>query len=245
MDFLCRPPGVHVHLNKTHENATRISTIDMFVVVGKVTKHCNTSSNMVLSWESSQASEQNGAFSFSQTLDIGSENLTITPKRLSPGLYYVRLVAEMNKEEGAINYDFGFLKVMLPDLVAKIRGVSKAVKGTGTVILDATDSYDPHEPALKDQGLVFTWLCRREDEDFSGMESLSIDHSYGRERILGGCFGYGVGKLNDTGPTVEININKMISQNSYVFMVIVQKENRSSTANHTLRIESSISFSIR
>lgn len=245
MDFLCRPPEVHVQLNKTHVNATRISTIDMFVVVGKVTKHCNTSSLMVLSWESSEVSEQNGAFSVSQTLDVGSENLTITPKRLSPGLYYVRLIAVMNKEEGAINYDYGFLKVELPDLVAKIRGVIKAVKGTGTIILDATDSYDPHEPTLKDQGIVFTWLCRREDEDFSNMESLPIEYSYGREKILGGCFGYGVGELNSTGPTVEIDINKMISQNTFVFMVIVQKENRSSTANHTLRVESSISFSIR
>lgn len=245
MDFLCRPPEVHVQLNKTHVNVTRISTIDMFVVVGKVTKHCNTSSLMVLSWESSEVSEQNGAFSVSQTLDVGSENLTITPKRLSPGLYYVRLIAVMNKEEGAINYDYGFLKVELPDLVAKIRGVIKAVKGTGTIILDATDSYDPHEPTLKDQGIVFTWLCRREDEDFSNMESLPIDYSYGREKILGGCFGYGVGELNSTGPTVEIDINKMISQNTFVFKVIVQKENRSSTANHTLRVESSISFSIR
>ena len=151
----------------------------------------------------------------------------------------------MNQEEGAINYDYGFLKVVLPDLVAKIRGVSKAVKGTGTIVLDATDSYDPNEPTLKDQGIVFTWLCRREDEAFSSMESLPIDHSYGREKILGGCFGYGVGKLNHTGPTLKIDINKMISQNTYVFMVIVQKENRSSTANHTLRIESSIFFSIR
>lgn len=245
MDFLCRPPEVHVQLNKTHVNATTISTIDMFVVVGKVTKHCNTSSLMVLSWESSEASETNGAFSVSQTLDVGSENLTITPKTLSPGLYYVRLFAEMNKEEGAINYDYGFLKVVLPDLVAKIRGVRKAVKGTGTIVLDATDSYDPNEPTLKDQGIVFTWLCRREDEDFSNMESLPIDHSYGREKILGGCFGYGVGELNHTGPTLKININKMISQNTYVFMVIVHKENRSSTAYHTLRIESSIPFSIR
>ena len=200
---------------------------------------------MVLSWESSEASETNGAFSVSQTLKVGSENLTITPKTLSPGLYYVRLFAKMNKEEGAINYDYGFLKVVLPDLVAKIRGVSKAVKGTGTIVLDATDSYDPNETTLKDQGIVFTWLCRREDEDFSNMESLPIDLSYGREKILGGCFGYGVGKLNHTGPTLKIDINKMISQNAYVFMVIVQKENRSSTANHTLRIESSISFSIR
>ena len=245
MDFLCRPPEVHVQLSKTHLNATRISTIDMFVIVGKVTKHCNTSSLMVLSWESSEASELNGAFSVIQPLDVDSENLTITPKRLSPGLYYVRLFAAMNKEEGAINYDYGFLKVVLPDLVAKIRGVSKAVKGTGTIILDATDSYDPNEPTLKDQGIVFTWLCRREDEDFTNMESLPIDHPYGREKILGGCFGYGVGELNHTEATVKININNMISQHTYVFMVIVQKENRSSTANHTLRVESSISFSIR
>lgn len=245
MDYLCRPPEVHVQLNKTHTNATRITTIDMFVVVGKVAAHCNTSSLMVLSWESNEVYVENGAFSISQVLEVGSENLTIAPKRLSAGLYYIRLIAEMNKEEGAINYDYGFLEVVYPDLVAKIRGVNKVLKGTGKITLDATDSYDPHEPTLKDQGMVFKWLCRREDEDFSNMQSLPIDSSYGREKILGGCFGYGVGMLNSTGPTIEVDINKMVSQNTYVFMVIVQKENRSSAANHTLRVESSFAFSIR
>ena len=245
MDYLCRPPEVHVQLNKTYTNAARITTIDMFVVVGKVIAHCNTSSFIVMSWESSEVFKENGAFSVSQVLEVGSENLTIAPKRLFAGLYYVRLIAEMNKEEGAINYDYGFLEVVLPDLVAKIRGVHKVLKGTGKIILDATDSYDPHEPTLKDQGITFKWLCRREDEDFSNIQSLPIDDSYGRERILGGCFGYGVGKLNSTEPTIEIDINKMTSQNTYVFMVIVHKENRSSAANHTLRVESSIAFSIK
>ena len=219
----------------------------MFVIVGKVTAHCNTSSLMTFSWQSNKVYAENGAFSISQELQFGSdhENLTIAPKRLSAGLYYIRLIAEMNKEEGAINYDYGFLEVVYPDLVAKIRGVNKVLKGTGKITLDATDSYDPHEPTLKDQGIVFKWLCRREDEDFSNMQSLPIDNSYGREKILGGCFGYGVGMLNSTDPTIEVDINKMVSQNTYVFMVIVQKENRSSAANHTLRVESSIAFSIR
>ncbi|XP_078349560.1 polycystin-1-like protein 2 isoform X5 [Oculina patagonica] len=245
LDYRCRPPEVHVQLNKTHTNATRITTMDMFVVAGKVIAHCNTSSSMVLSWEGNEVFAQNGAFSLSQVLEVNSENLTIAPKRLSAGLYYIRLIAKMNKEEGATNYDYGFLQVVYPDLVAKIRGVNKVLKGTGKIILDATDSYDPHEPSLKDQGISFKWLCRREDEDFSNMQLLPIDYSYGRERILGGCFGYGVGELNTTEPTIEININKMVSQNTYVFTVILQKENRSSAANHTLRVESSIAFSIR
>lgn len=151
----------------------------------------------------------------------------------------------MTKEKGAIDSDFGFLEVVLPEIVAKILGVNKAVKGTGKIVLDASHSYDPYEMNLKDQGLVFTWLCRKEEEDFSNIQSLSIDQSYGRDKVLGGCFGYGVGKLNTTEPTIKIDISGMISQSSYVFKVIVQKGNRSSSANHTLLVESSISFTIR
>ena len=247
VDYLCRPPDVQIHLKKTHQNATRITAVDMFVVIGEATIRCNTSSSMLLSWERYEVNEQNGAFAVGPALDKyrGSKNLTIDPRTLSPGLYYIRLIAEMTKEEGAISSDFGFLEVALPDLVAKIRGVNTAVKGTGKIILDATDSYDPYEMDLKDQGLVFTWLCRREDEDFSNIQSLPIDQSHGRGKVLGGCFGYGVGELNATEPTIEIDISGMISQSTYVFKVIVRKENRSSSANHTLRVESSISFSIR
>ena len=245
MDHHCRPPDVHIHLNKTHTDATRITTVDMFVVVGEVTSRCNTSTSMRLTWESNEVEDLNGAFTMSQTLAFASRNLTIEPKRLPIGLYFIRLIAEMTKEEGAIAYDYGFLQVVLPELVAKIRGVNKAVKGTGNVILDATDSYDPHDPAAKDQGMVFTWLCRREDEDFSNLQSLSIDIPLGREKILGGCFGYGVGKMNTTEPILEIEINRMVSKNTYVFKLIVEKDNQTSAVNHTLKVDSSIAFSIR
>ena len=245
VDYLCRPPEVRIHLNKSHLNATRMTTIDMFVVIGEVMRRCNTSTSMRLSWESNLIDDLNGAFTMSQTLDLGSQNLTIKPKRMAVGLYFIRLLAEMTKEEGAIGYDYGFLQVMLPDLVAKISGVDMAVKGTGHIVLDATDSYDPDDPAAKDQGMVFTWLCRREDEDFSNLESLPIDSPLGRQKILGGCFGYGVGKMNTTEPILTVNINRMVSKNSYVFKVIAEKENRSSAAYHTLRVESSIGFSIR
>ena len=171
----------------------------MFVVVGELNLQCNTSTSVRLSWDSYEVEDPNGAFTLSQTFDvIGVQNFTIEPKSLPPGLYLIRLIAEMTKEEGAIGYDYGFLQVVFPDLVAKIRGVDEVVKGTGDIVLDATDSYDPHDPTAKDQDMVFTWLCRREDEDFSNLESLPIDSPHGREKILGGCFGYGVGKMNTT-----------------------------------------------
>ena len=248
VDYKCRPPDVHIHLNKTHRKAARITAVDMFVIIGEVTAHCNSSSSLLrLSWERSKVNKETGAFAVGPSLDKfrGSKNLTIEPRTLSPGLYYFRLDAEMAEEEGTINSDFGFLEVVLPDIVAKIRGENIAVKGTGKIILDASDSYDPYEKNLKDQGLVFTWLCRREEEDFSSVQLLPIDQSNGRDKVLGGCFGYGVGALNTTEPTIEIDISGMISQSSYVFKVIVQKDNRSSSANHSLLIASSISFAIR
>lgn len=243
MDYDCRPPDVHIHLNKSHSSATRITTVDMFVVVGKVKTRCNTSSTILYTWERNAINDLNGVFTSSQT--IASHNLTIEPKSLPVGLYFIRLIAEMTKEEGALGYDFGFLEVVLPDLVAKIRGPKKAVKGTGNIVLDATDSFDPENPAAKDQGMFFTWFCRRGDEDFSNIQSFPIDSSPGRDKMFGGCFGYGVGVMNTTGPILEININGMVSQSRYVFKVVVEKESRTSSTNHTLVVESSISFSIR
>ena len=132
-------------------------TSKMFVVVGEVTPRCNTSKSMLLTWESNEVEDLNGAFTMSQTLAVATHNLTVKPKRLPVGLYFIRLIAEMTKEEGAIGYDYGFLQVV----TWSCRGVNKVVKGTGNIVLDATDSYDPHDPDAKDQGMVFTRLCRR------------------------------------------------------------------------------------
>ncbi|XP_015751283.1 PREDICTED: sperm receptor for egg jelly-like isoform X1 [Acropora digitifera] len=181
----------------------------------------------------------------SDHLEITSQNLTIKPRRWKVGLYFIRLIAEMTKEEGAVNYDYGFLRVVLPDLVAKVRGPKKAVKGTGNIVLDGTDCYDPDNPSAKDQGMVFTWLCRRENEEFSNMETLPIESSLGRAKVLGGCFGYGVGKMNTTESIIEIDTNRMPSKTTFVFKLIVEKENRTAVAFHNLTVESSIDFSIR
>lgn len=245
VDYRCQPPIVSIHLNKTHTCATRITTVDLFVVIGEVRSRCNTSTSMLLSWESNEIEELNGAFMMSDRLAVASQNLTIEPRRFKVGLYFIRLTAEMTKEEGAVNYDYGFLRVVLPDLVAKVRGVKKAVKGTGNIVLDGTDCYDPDNPSAKDQGMVFTWLCRRDSEEFSNMETLPIESSLGRAKALGGCFGYGVGKMNTTEPILEIDISKMPSKSTFVFKLIVQKENRTAVAFHNLTVESSIDFSIR
>ena len=245
MDYLCQPPDVRIHLNKRHTYATRITTVDLFVVIGEVRSRCNTSTSILLKWESNEIEELNGLFMMSDHLEITSQNLTIKPRRWKVGLYFIRLIAEMTKEEGAVNYDYGFLRVVLPDLVAKVRGAEKAVKGTGNIVLDGTDCYDPDNPSAKDQGMVFTWLCRRENEEFSNMETLPIESSLGRAKVLGGCFGYGVGKMNTTESIIEIDINRMPSNSAFVFKLIVEKKNRAAVAFHNLTVESSIDFSIR
>ena len=246
MDFQCRPPDVHIDLNKSIATPTKISTVDMFVIVGHVKLTCNTSSSVILSWESNEVDHsKNGAFSMWHVLEVGKENVTILPKDFSPGLYYLRLVAEMNKEEGAISYDYGFLEVSLPKLIAKISGVNRALKGTGSLVLDGSDSYDPHEPSSRDRGLEFTWLCQRQDDDFPTLESLPIDAPLNREKFTGSCYGYGVGKLNSSERMIRVDIKRMTSKKSYVFQLIVKKDDRIASAYHLLRVDSSIKFSIR
>ena len=46
--------------------------------------------------------------------------------------------------------------------------------------------------------------------------------------------------MNTTEPILEIEINRMVSKNTYVFKLIVEKGNQTSSANHALKVDSPI-----
>lgn len=136
-----------------YRKVVRIIVVDMFVIIGEVIIYCNFFFFLLfLLWERSKVNKESGVFVVGLFLDKfrGFKNFIIELRMLFFGLYYFRLVVEMIKEEGVIDFDFGFLEVVLLDIVVKICGKNKVVKGIGKIILDVLDFYDFYEMDLKD-----------------------------------------------------------------------------------------------
>lgn len=93
--------------------------------------------------------------------------------------------------------------------------------------------------------MVFIWFCWRENEEFLNMEMFLIESLFGRVKVFGGCFGYGVGKMNIIEFFLEINMNKIGFKSIYVFKLIVEKENWIFVVYYILRVELFIEFFIR
>ena len=231
-------------LNKTVEGAKKIGASENCTIRGDVTRHSNSSSDIIFSWEIYEVGTDREEFSFRQQIDLGTNTITISPGQLRSGLYYLKFTALMIGKCKTTNYDFGFLQISPPPLVALVQGVNKAEKGAGSIILNASSSYDPDLQGSH-SGLRFIWLCRRKNENFSNIASLPVDVAHGRDKVHGGCFGYGVGRMNSSQPVLIVDVSEMEVGHDYVFQMTLRKGDRSSVVNHNLRVESSMSFSIR
>ena len=228
-------------------NALAISTLESLVLEATVSLKCQTTNNTLYVWEASAVDNANKQFQSFTTLANGVKNTTIEPRALLPGYHYIRFKAEMIGQEGTRGYDFGFIRIIYPELVPKVNGPSSFVKGSGSLTLDGIGSFDPDlsGPSRHD-GLSYTWFCRRENEDFSKMPSFPVDVSLGGPRNKGGCFGYGPGRLS--AKTKELTLDPAVikAKLHYVIELVVSKEERRSRAAiHRLFIISALQFSFK
>lgn len=132
-------------------------------------------------------------------------------------------------------YDRGFILMRLPPLVAIISGETEITKGdTQMIVLNGSESFDPHVGPGHQELLMFHWLCRRAGEEFPSEHPLEIKVV---SRPLnppkpsrGGCFGTGVGRLDSNEPLFVLNASVLESSNAtYVFKLIVTKDVRSAS----------------
>ena len=139
-------------------------------------------------------------------------------------------------------YDKGYINIRPSPLVAIISGETEITRGNKQVIiLNGSQSYDPHVGHGALETLTFYWLCKSSDEKFPSESLLDIqivriplNHSGASH---GGCFGTGIGRLESTEPVITLNASAMENTSaSYVFQLIVTKDARWSTDMKTVHI---------
>ena len=176
-------------------------------------------------WEFSIISNEDDSFAkFLKLTESNKAEITLDTFRLARSLhsdYPFNVFLRFSVQIGAQPwYDFGLLKIVQPLLHANISGPKSAVKGSGTIYLNASGSYDP-ETGNSD-GMKFSWTCRRR-----GSESCPNMTPLPDDKVL------------------RVNVNRMESNVTYTFMLTVGNGSRISRVSHELTIEPAVKFSIR
>ncbi len=139
-------------------------------------------------------------------------------------------------------YDKGYIIIRPSPLVAVISGETEITRGSKqNIILNGTESYDPHVGPGALDTLTFYWLCKRSDEEFPTENPLEIQVVFiplnDSKRSGGGCFGTGIGRLEFTEPVIVLNASAMENSTaSYVFQLIVAKDARTSSDMKTVHV---------
>ena len=245
VDCECDVPKITVDLQKSLENATVIYTNDRFPLGATLQDDCYSSNGYALYWEVCKCEEQTGLCN--QIIPYGlkrpGRTKKLYPRLFGAGYLYVRcLVTDPGDPKVPIVYDFGYVKIILPPIVAKLEGPTNAIRGNeSVVILNASESYDPERVHKKTEGLAFTWYCGggiMSHDNRSGLSTASPSDA-------GRCQSDGILKINSTSPVLKLNVSNFRGNHTYFFEVVVQKGDRSSNATHRLRVDEPFGISIR
>lgn len=165
------------------------------------------------------------------------------PRLFRAGYLYIRcLVTDPKDPKVPIVYDYGYVKIILPPIVAKLEGPPNVVRGNeSVVVLSASESFDPENIHEKTEGLALTWYCGRgiiSHDNQDGLSTVSPSDA-------GRCPGDGILKINSTSPVLQLNVSNLRGNHTYFFEVVVQKGDRSANATHRLRVDEPFVISIR
>ena len=201
--------------------------------------------DLVFKWELSTVDENTGQFSPFVTLVDSRANITVNSKEMAVGLTYVRVSTKPKGVNGAMDYDFGFIRI-LPRLEGTTTGPNVALKGGGPIELHAiTHGLLSDSLGIKAPTVAFAWSCREENAKTSN-SSLQSDSSFDNHTSTKGCFGYDPGisrSINER--SVQINPDFMVSKRTYLFQMLVTQGSRSVLASHRIYIDTNISLAIR
>lgn len=195
-------------------------------------------------WELSTVDEGTGQFSPFIILTDNGSNITVNSQEIAAGFTYVRVSARPKSTNGAIDYDFGFIRI-LPSLEAAIAGPNKAIKGGGSIELhtivrgEIQDSFGNKAP-----NVAFAWSCG-EDNATTSNTSLEYDSPFENRMSIKGCFGYDPGISHSTSEQrLVINPGFMVAKRTYVLQVLAMQGSRSVKASHRIYIDKNISLTI-
>ena len=146
-------------------------------------------------------------------------------------LYFVYTIVQGDNNKTENVYDKGYITIQPLPLEAIISGETEITRGNKqNIVLNGSESYDPHVGSGDLTTLTFHWICKKSNEEFP-TENLN------GSRSNGGCFGTGVGRLQSTEPVVVLNASVMENTTaSYVFQLIVTKDARTSSDTKTVHV---------
>ena len=244
-----------MELKKSIENATIVYLNKPFDLKAKFLDNCNTPIEYKLYWEVSKCDENTGLCD--RVIPYGkSWSPTSKPKRLFPRIFggtaylYIRCVFQSSMDKNKVKaYDYGYVRLVLPPLVATIKGPAEIVKGNhSVVILDASESYDPNQKFKKTQGMSLNWFCgveskayEKQGEPATGSPSAVNEHT--GTASAESCFNF-TAKVNNTSPLLSFNLQNVKGNRTYVFEVVIHKGKRTSRAHYKLRVHDPFFFSI-
>ena len=156
-------------------------------------------------------------------------------------LYFVFTIVQGDNHKTENVYDKGYIIIQPLPLVAIISGETEITRGNKqNIILNGSESYDPHVGPGAIETLTFYWLCKKSNEEFPTENPLAIQvvsASLNGSGSDGGCFGTGIGRLASTEPVVVLNASVMENTTaSYVFQLIITKDARRSSERKTVHV---------
>lgn len=242
--------NVSLNLSKSLQGAREILPDQSYMIKARIVSMKFNSSlaqhqDWEFKWELSTVDEGTGQFSPFITFADNRSNITVNSQEIAVGFTFVRVSAIPKSSNGAIDYDFGFIRI-LPSLRAIIAGRNMAFKGGGPIELhtitqgELKDSFGNKAP-----NVAFQWSCREDNSTTSNM-SLEYDLPFDNRTSTKGCFGYDPGiSQSTTAQRVLINPDLMVAKRTYVFQVLVTQGSRSVKASHRIYIDKNISLTIK
>ena len=239
----CKPPDVDLQLKHSVPKSDLFTTSGGPLIVKAIaTSNCLESNQTKYQWMISTVDSETTYFSPFLKYGVTNRNtISLEPSSLGAGIVYVSVEVSVSVSEsisGRFSYDFGFVRIRLPDLIAKIVGPASVTRELGNVTIDGSVSYDPESHSLQSGALNFMWKCQRT------CRWDPVDMQFFSKAEVEPCFGI----ANETNSTIStqstatIHLPSLKSNCTYLFGLTIAKDNRVSYARHEVKIKPAVPF---
>lgn len=239
----CRPPTVDLFLKHSVSESDIVYTTNRSLNLRtELTTNCSTSKQIQYQWMFSRIDSETNYFSPFLMYGLTDRNsIKLKPRFMGAGVLYVSLEASVSEVPEASSYDYGFLRIRLPDLVAKIVAPEAVSKRHMNVNLDGSWSYDPEYKWLQYRRLKFSWRCQKqcpqEPLDISTISRAKVEPCYGIANATHLVF--------SNQRVVIIDVTSLKSNCAYLFHLSVAKDSRIAHSEHALKVTPAFQFYIR
>lgn len=218
-----------------------IMTSDESLILKAITtSSCVESNQTQYQWMFSTVDSETTYFSPFLMYGVTDRNtIWLRPSRFGAGIVYVSVEVSVSENApGTFSYDFGFVRIRKPDLIAKIVGPASVTRELGNVTIDGSWSYDPEPQSLQTETLNYMWQCQRT------CRWDPVDSLFFPKAEVEPCFGI----ANETDSTISshrtaiVDFPSVKSNCTYLFGLTITKDRRESYAKHELKIRPAVPF---